>query len=64
MGKIQKTGMDRKQMSGPVVVIQTSLYEIIETVLDSVGPEENHAVTPVMRELLGAYCPAVNVVDA
>ena len=48
----------------PAVIIRTTLYDLIETVIDTVGPEEKHSVTPVMLELLGAFCPTVNVVDA
>jgi hypothetical protein len=37
---------------------------LFETVIDTVGPEEKQSVMPVMLELLGAFCPNVNVVDA
>ena len=60
----QKAGMDIRQKSRPAVVIRTTLYELVETVIDTVGPEEKQSVTPVMLELLGAFCPTVNVGDA
>lgn len=60
----QKARTNRRRISRPAVVIRTTLYELIETVIDTVGPEEKHSVTPVMLELLGAFCPTVNVVDA
>jgi hypothetical protein len=60
----QKAGTDIRQKSRSAVVIRTTLYELIETVIDTVGPEEKHSVTPVMLELLGFFCPNVNVVDA
>jgi len=60
----QKAGTDLRQKSRPAVVIRTTLYELVETVIDTVGPEEKHSVTPVMLELLGVFCPNVNVVDA
>jgi hypothetical protein len=64
MSKQQKAGTDLRQKSRPAVIIRTTLYELIETVIDTVGPEEKQSVTPVMLELLGAFCPTVNVVDA
>ncbi|MGA9538795.1 MAG: hypothetical protein WBR24_23080 [Desulfobacterales bacterium] len=60
----QKAGKDLRQKSRPAVVIRTTLYELVETVIDTVGPEEKQSVTPVMLELLGVFCPNVNVVDA
>jgi len=60
----QKEGKHLRQISRPTVVIRTTLYELVETVIDTVGPEEKQSVTPVMLELLGAFCPNVNVVDA
>ncbi len=60
----QKAGKDLRQKSRPAVVIRTTLYELVETVIDTVGPEEKHSVTPVMLELLGVFCSNVNVVDA
>ena len=60
----QKAGKDLRQKSRPAVIIRTTLYELVETVIDTVGPEEKHSVTPVMLELLGFFCPNVNVVDA
>jgi hypothetical protein len=64
MSRQQKAGTDLRQKSRPAAIIRTTLYELIETVIDTVGPEENHSVTPAMLELLGAFCPTVNVVDA
>jgi hypothetical protein len=64
MSKQQKAGTDLRQKSRTAVIIRTSLYELIETVIDTVGPEEKQSVTPVMLELLRAFCPTVNVVDA
>jgi hypothetical protein len=64
MSRQQKAGMDRRRHSRPAVIIRTTLYELIETVIDTVGPEEKHSVMPVMLELLGAFCPTVNVIDA
>jgi hypothetical protein len=64
MSRQQKAGMDRRRQSRPAVIIRTTLYELIETVIDTVGPEEKHSVMPVMLELLGAFCPTVNVIDA
>jgi hypothetical protein len=60
----QKASMDIRQKSRPAVIIRTTLYDLIETVIDTVGPEEKQSVTPVMLELLGAFCSTVNVVDA
>jgi hypothetical protein len=60
----QKAGKDLRQKSRPAVVIWTTLYELVETVIDTVGPEEKQSVMPVMLELLGFFCPNVNVVDA
>ncbi len=60
----QKAGKDLRQKSRPAVVIRTTLYELVETVIDTVGPEEKQSVTPVMLELLGFFCSNVNVVDA
>ena len=64
MNRPKKTGTNLRQKSRPAVIIRTTLYDLIETVIDTVGPEEKHSVTPVMLELLGAFCPTVNVVDA
>jgi hypothetical protein len=64
MNRPKKTGTDLRQKSRPAVIIRTTLYELIETVIDTVGPEEKHSVMPVMLELLGAFCPTVNVIDA
>ena len=64
MSRHQKAGTDLRQKSRPTIIIRTTLYDLIETVIDTVGPEEKHSVTPVMLELLGAFCPTVNVVDA
>ncbi len=64
MSRQKKAGTDIRQKSRPAVIIRTTLYDLIETVIDTVGPEEKHSVTPVMLELLGAFCPNVNVVDA
>jgi hypothetical protein len=36
----QKAGKDLRQKSRPAVVIWTTLYELVETVIDTVGPEE------------------------
>ena len=60
----QKTRKDLGEKSRPAVVIRTTLYELVEAVIDTVGPDEKHSVTPVMLELLGDFCPNVNVVDA
>ena len=60
----RKASTDIRQKSRPAVIIRTTLYELIETVIDTVGPEEKQSVTPVMLELLGFFCPTVNVVDA
>jgi hypothetical protein len=64
MGAQQKAVTDLRQKSRPAVVIRTTLYELVETVIDTVGPEEKQSVMPVMLELLGAFCSNVNVVDA
>jgi hypothetical protein len=64
MSRHQKAGVHRRRPSRPVVIIKTTLYELIATVIDTVGPDEKQSVTPVMLELLGAFCPHVNVVDA
>ena len=64
MSRPKKTGTKLRQKSRPAVIIRTTLYDLIETVIDTVGPEEKHSVTPVMLELLGAFCSTVNVVDA
>ena len=64
MSRQQEVDTDLRQKSRPVVIIRTTLYDLIETVIDTVGPDEKHSVTPVMLELLGAFCPTVNVVDA
>lgn len=64
MSRQQTTDTGLRQLSRPAVIIRTTLYDLIETVIDTVGPEEKHSVTPVMLELLGAFCPTVNVVDA
>jgi hypothetical protein len=64
MSRQKKAGTDIRQKSRPAVIIRTTLYELIETVIDTVGPEEKHSVIPVMLELLGVFCPNVNVVDA
>ena len=64
MSRQKKAGTDIRQKSRPAVIIRTTLYELVETVIDTVGPEEKHSVTPVMLELLGVFCPNVNVVDA
>ena len=64
MSRQQEVGTDLRQKSRPVVIIRTTLYDLIETVIDTVGPDEKHSVTPVMLELLGAFCPTVNLVDA
>jgi hypothetical protein len=60
----QKAGTNFRQKSRSAVIIRTTLYDLIETVIDTVGPEEKHSVTPVMLELLGFFCHNVNVVDA
>jgi len=60
----RKASTDIRQKSRPAVIIRTTLYDLIETVIDTVGPEEKQSVTPVMLELLGAFCSTVNVVDA
>jgi hypothetical protein len=36
----QKAGKDLRPKSRPAVVIWTTLYELVETVIDTVGPEE------------------------
>lgn len=64
MRRQPKAGTDRRRISRPAVVIRTTLYELIETVIDTVGPEEKQSVTPVMLELLGSFCPTVSVIDA
>jgi hypothetical protein len=64
MRRHQKTDKNRRRQSRSAIIIRTTLYELIETVIDTVGPEEKHSVTPVMLELLEAFCPTVNLVDA
>lgn len=64
MSRQQKAGTGLRQKSRPAVIIRTTLYELVETVIDTVGPDEKHSVTPVMLELLGFFCSNVNVVDA
>lgn len=64
MGRHQGAIVRSKGKNRPAVVIRTTLYELIETVIDTVGPDEKQSVTPVLLELLGAFCPAVRVVEA
>lgn len=64
MSRQQRAGTNLRQKPRSAVIIRTTLYDLIETVIDTVGPEEKQSVTPVMLELLGAFCPTVNVVDA
>ncbi len=64
MSRHQGAVAKRQRKNRPSVVIRTSLYELTETVIDSVGADETQTVTPVLLELLAAFCPAVRVVDA
>ena len=63
MNRQQKAGTNLRQKTRSAVIIRTTLYDLIEAVIETVGPEEKQSVTPVMIELLGAFCPTVNVVD-
>ncbi|MFZ0241827.1 MAG: hypothetical protein WAL90_09295 [Desulfobacterales bacterium] len=64
MSRHQNAVVKRHRKNRPLVVIRTTLYELTETVIDTVGPDEKQSVTPVLLDLLSAFCPAVSVVDA
>ncbi|MFZ0614820.1 MAG: hypothetical protein WAM73_21420 [Desulfobacterales bacterium] len=64
MSRHPRAVVKRHRKNRPSVVIRTTLYELTETVIDTVGPDEKQSVTPVLLELLAAFCPAVSVVDA
>ena len=52
MGTLPKECTKQKTQSHKHLEIQTTLYELIETVIDVVGTDKNQLVTPVLIDTL------------
>jgi hypothetical protein len=59
-GKLRAAKRIRRVKPGSMK-IRTSLYELVETVMDQVGPSDSDLITPVVLRLLGnAKTPLAN----
>jgi hypothetical protein len=63
MEAIQVKCRNRKPRVQSTVTIKTNLYELMETVLDVVGPDENRLINEVTLNLLAKANPKVSVLD-
>ena len=52
MGTLPKECTKQKKQLHEPIEIQTTLYELIETVIDVVGTDKNHLIMPVLIDTL------------